>query len=50
MLTGRILGSGFSTKVEDSDPRLANLKPPFEEQVRNKAKEILVQDEIDRRR
>ncbi|ODN84312.1 hypothetical protein, variant [Cryptococcus amylolentus CBS 6039] len=45
-----ILGSGFSTNVADDDPRLANLSPPFEQQVRAKGREILVEDELARRR
>ncbi|ODO07380.1 chaperone regulator [Cryptococcus wingfieldii CBS 7118] len=45
-----ILGSGFSTNVADDDPRLANLSPPFEQQVRAQGREILVEDELARRR
>ncbi|EIW72847.1 chaperone regulator [Tremella mesenterica] len=45
-----ILGSGFSTKITDDDPKLQNLKPPFDLQVRMKARDILVEDELARRR
>ncbi|KIR67486.1 chaperone regulator [Cryptococcus bacillisporus CA1873] len=45
-----ILGDGYSTTVSDDDPRLTNLSPPFEQQVRAKGREILVEDELARRR
>ncbi|WVN85566.1 uncharacterized protein L203_100714 [Cryptococcus depauperatus CBS 7841] len=45
-----ILGSGFTTNVSDDDPRLANLSPPFDQQIRAKGREILVEDELARRR
>jgi DnaJ family protein C protein 8 len=46
----RLLGEAYSTTIQDSDPRLQDLKPPFEIQIRNKAKEVLVEDELARRR
>ncbi|WWD18161.1 hypothetical protein CI109_102610 [Kwoniella shandongensis] len=45
-----ILGSGYSTNIPDDDPRLTNLRPPLEQQVRAKGREILVEDELARRR
>ena len=45
-----LLGEAYSTTIQDSDPRLQNLKPPFEIQIRSKAKEVLVEDELARRR
>jgi hypothetical protein len=44
------LGTGFSTSIPDTDPRLANLKPPLDLQIRAKAKEVLIEDELSRRR
>jgi hypothetical protein len=49
-LTCRLLGEAYTTSIQDSDPRLQNLKPPFEIQIRSKAKEVLVEDELARRR
>ncbi|OCF56674.1 chaperone regulator [Kwoniella mangroviensis CBS 10435] len=45
-----ILGSGYSTNIPDDDPRITNLTPPFDQQVRAKGREILVEDELARRR
>ncbi|GFZ43323.1 hypothetical protein JCM24511_01043 [Saitozyma sp. JCM 24511] len=45
-----ILGTGYSTGIADTDPRLANLTPPFDLQIRAKAKEVLIEDELSRRR
>ncbi|OXH39444.1 chaperone regulator [Cryptococcus neoformans] len=45
-----ILGDGYSTNISDDDPRLTDLSPPFEQQIRAKGREILVEDELARRR
>lgn len=45
----RLIPVGYAN-VTDSDPRLANLKPPYDVQIRAKAKEILIEDELARRR
>ncbi|KAK8865656.1 hypothetical protein IAR55_000801 [Kwoniella newhampshirensis] len=45
-----VLGSGYSTNIPDDDPRLTNLRPPLDQQVRAKGREILVEDELARRR
>ncbi|WRT65929.1 uncharacterized protein IL334_002880 [Kwoniella shivajii] len=45
-----ILGTGYSTSIPDDDPRLHNLTPPLDQQVRAKGREILVEDELARRR
>ncbi|RSH92735.1 hypothetical protein EHS25_008181 [Saitozyma podzolica] len=45
-----ILGTGYSIGIADTDPRLANLTPSFDLQIRAKAKEVLIEDELSRRR
>ncbi|WVQ85623.1 hypothetical protein IAT38_007789 [Cryptococcus sp. DSM 104549] len=45
-----ILGSSYAIGITDDDPRLAKLTPPFDVQVRAKGREILVEDELARRR
>ena len=45
-----ILGSGFSTSVSNDDPRLQNLTPSYDIRMRLKAKEILVDEELAKRR
>lgn len=45
----RIIGAGYTPSIEDSDPRLANLSPPFQMRLRAKAKEILIEDAMDKR-
>jgi len=45
-----ILGSGFSTSVSNDDPRLQNLTPSYDVRMRLKAKEILVDEELAKRR
>lgn len=46
----RILGAGFSTAVSDTDPRLQDLKPSYQLRIRLKAKEIFVDEELNKRR
>ena len=38
------------TTLEDSDPRLKGLTPPWKEQLRAKAKELLIEEEVRRRK
>lgn len=45
-----MLGAAFSTTIQDSDPKLDALDPPLETRIRNKAKEVLVEEELSRRR
>lgn len=45
----RIIGAGYAPSIEDSDPRLANLSPPYQMRLRAKAKEILIEDAMDKR-
>ena len=45
-----ILGSGFSTSVTNDDPRLQNITPSYDVRMRLKAKEILVDEELAKRR
>lgn len=51
MLTeSSVLGEGYPANTPDTDPKLQALDPPLETQIRNKAKEVLVEDELLRRR
>lgn len=36
--------------VKDDDPRLKNLNPPFETQIRNEAKKVFIEEEVTKRR
>ncbi|ORY28591.1 DnaJ domain-containing protein [Naematelia encephala] len=45
-----LLGAGYSTSIPDDDPRLINLKPSLDVQIKTKAKEILIEDELTKRR
>ncbi|WOO85696.1 J domain-containing protein spf31 [Vanrija pseudolonga] len=45
-----VLGAGYSLGVTTDDPRLANLTPSFEAQIRTQAKELFVEDELSKRR
>ena len=38
------------TTLEDSDPRIKSLTPPIRQQVRAKAKEMLIDEEVRRRK
>lgn len=40
---------GFE-KVTDDDERLQNLTPPFDLQIRHKVKEVLVEEELAKKR
>ncbi|RSH86241.1 uncharacterized protein EHS24_004479 [Apiotrichum porosum] len=44
-----VLGAGYAVGVTPDDPRLADLKPPYEHQIRAKAKELFVEDEVSKR-
>ena len=41
---------GLPTTLEDSDSRVKILVPPFRQQVRAKAKEMLIEEEVRRRK
>jgi hypothetical protein len=45
-----IFGTGFSTGISNDDPKLKDLTPPLDAQIRSKAKEVLIEDELTRRR
>ncbi|ORX34103.1 hypothetical protein BD324DRAFT_636625 [Kockovaella imperatae] len=45
-----VLGSGYSTNIADTDPRITSLRPPLDAQIRAKAKEVFVEDELAKRR
>ncbi|KAK1927936.1 hypothetical protein DB88DRAFT_58337 [Papiliotrema laurentii] len=45
-----ILGAGYSTGIPDTDPRLQNLSPSYDSRIRAKAKEIFVEEELNKRR
>lgn len=45
-----VLGAAYSTGVTDDDPRLANVKPPFQHQIRAKAKELFLEDELSKQK
>lgn len=38
------------TTVEDNDPRLKNLTPLWKQQLRAKSKELLIEEEVRRRK
>ena len=38
------------TTLEDSDPRIKSLTPPLRQQVRARAKELLIDEEVRRRK
>lgn len=46
----RALGSGYQTNIPDDDPRIVALSPPLDQQIRTKAKELFVEDELGKRR
>ncbi|BEI87122.1 hypothetical protein CcaverHIS002_0704680 [Cutaneotrichosporon cavernicola] len=41
------LGSGYSTKVADDDPRVTGMSPPFQIQLRTKAKQLILEESMD---
>ena len=41
---------GFSTSTQDDDPKLRALVPPFKVQLRAKAKDLLIEEEVRRRK
>jgi DnaJ homolog subfamily C member 8 len=41
---------GFSTSTQDDDPKLRTLIPPFKLQLRAKAKDLLIEEEVRRRK
>lgn len=43
-LTNRALGAGFNVKMADDDPRITGLSPPFQTQLRAKAKQLILED------
>ncbi|CAD6582631.1 MAG: hypothetical protein TREMPRED_003334 [Tremellales sp. Tagirdzhanova-0007] len=45
-----LLGTGYSSSILDTDPRLASIRPPLDTQIRAKAKEVLIEDELAKRR
>ncbi|KLT45611.1 DnaJ-domain-containing protein [Cutaneotrichosporon oleaginosum] len=44
------LGSGYSTKVEDDDPRVTGMSPPFQVQLRIKAKRLILAETDDEKK
>ncbi|KAL7423698.1 DnaJ subfamily C member 8 [Cryptotrichosporon argae] len=46
LLLKSILGDTVPANITDDDPKLANLKPPFEAQLRAKTKAVLIEDEM----
>lgn len=49
LTTRSVLGDGYSTSVTADDPRLQNLTPPYEHQIRAQAKELFLEDEVSKR-
>ncbi len=45
-----LLGAGYTTSIPDTDPRLISLRPPLDAHLRAKAKEVLIEDELAKRR
>jgi DnaJ family protein C protein 8 len=45
-----VLGAGYTPGLPDSDPKIQALSPPLDAQIRAKAKEVLVEDELAKRR
>lgn len=41
---------GLPPTIEDSDPRLQKLTPSWKVQIRGKAKELLIEEEVRRRK
>jgi hypothetical protein len=44
-LTRRIIPTGYD-KATDDDPRLANLAPKLDVRIRQKTKEVLIEEEL----
>lgn len=43
-------GMNLPTTLEDNDPKLKNLTPPWKQQLRAKSKELLIEEEVRRRK
>ncbi|GMK60099.1 hypothetical protein CspeluHIS016_0903160 [Cutaneotrichosporon spelunceum] len=44
------LGSGYSTKVPDDDLRVTSMSPPFQIQLRTKAKQLILEESMDEKK
>ncbi|KAK4688467.1 hypothetical protein P7C73_g1654, partial [Tremellales sp. Uapishka_1] len=45
-----ILPAGTPTNIPETDPRITGLKPPLDAQIRLKAREVLIEEELSKRR
>ena len=50
VLIVRLLPSATPSTVSDDDPRLKTVNPPFEQQIRDEAKKVFIEEEVTKRR